>query len=403
MNCPVVVQNPLQPLDALILSQVPEPLTGKQGTNRAPREYCQIVGDDDLTAVQCWLNEFKEKRTTYRVYEKEVERLVLWCLFQHGKPLSSLRRDDFETYVDFLKNPEPKALWCGLKGGKGRRRGSSEWRPFVQGLTSKGIQSTLTIVNSLFTYWVDIGYILQNPLKAMKRLKQYQPSFEERKLTIATRVLEPDEWDAFMTTLENLDEATPEQKWEKERLRFIVYCLFFLGLRISELAEHTWSSFREIEGKWWFVVRGKGDNVGKIPVHNTLWKGVIRYRAYLGYPLVPNSEECAALVPSMHSAKGLQPRQLNNLLKRLGEKTSLRFNHHPQKAAKMRRISAHWLRHQSATIQARSGIDEAFIQENHRHSKRETTRLYIHTHDEVRHNEIQKMEILNCVNSYKES
>ncbi|MBY0545205.1 MAG: site-specific integrase [Gammaproteobacteria bacterium] len=381
----------LPQLGSLTQAYYPELLNGSEGSNRAPLKTCQIKCDNDLAAIHAWLNEYQTTPSTYRIYQKEAERLLLWCLYQHQKPLSSLDRDDFEAYVNFLSNPQPYSRWCGKKGGKGKLRGSADWRPFFGALTPKSIHHALTILTSLMSYLVEVGYLLQNPLKLMRRVKKQVSHFEERKLDVQARILEPDEWQVFIQTLENLPETTQKEKAERERLRLIVYMLFYLGLRVNELTTHTWSAFRQIEGLWWFVVKGKGGKVAKVPVHDKLWKLILRCRMSEGMPPVPAADEHTPIITSLENNKALGNRQINNLLKILGVAASQQFGDNPMEGNKLKKVSAHWLRHQSATMQSRAGISELHIQENLRHGNSDTTRLYIHQYDTERHIEIQKI------------
>jgi integrase len=388
-----ILSTSLEPIEKLTREMIPNSLSGQVGENRAPQSYCQLDADDDLTAVRAWLAEFNDKLNTYRVYQKEAERLLLWCFYQQQKPLSSLRREDFDAYTHFLSDPQPRALWCGSKGGRGHTRGAPSWRPFMRGLGQKSITMSLTIINSLLEYLKDAGYLMQNPLKLMKRLARGSVSFEERQLEVKARVLEPEEWQALQDTLECWPVVTDHDRQEKERLKLIMGLLFYLGLRVGELTTHTWAAFRNINGLWWFVVRGKGNKLGKIPVAGELWQIVLNFRGSMGMALIPTEQDQQPLIPSWLSEKGLQARQVNNLLKKLGEEASKQFLDQPAKVKKLKKISAHWLRHQSATAQSQVGISEEHIQLNHRHSKRETTRIYIHTPDQARHEAMQGLSI----------
>ena len=95
----------LEQLPEIILQQQ---LDSTRCTNRLDPSLCQIRAKNDHDAIKSWLNEYKGKLTTFRSYQKEAERLLLWCVFQHKKPLSSLDKDDLEVYFDFLSNPRPK-------------------------------------------------------------------------------------------------------------------------------------------------------------------------------------------------------------------------------------------------------------------------------------------------------
>jgi hypothetical protein len=93
-------------------------LDGSLGTNREKSHSSQINAKNDYEAIHCWLAEYQHKSTTLRTYKKEAERFLLWCLIQKKKPLSSIDRDDIESYSHFLDDPQPRELWCGKKEGE---------------------------------------------------------------------------------------------------------------------------------------------------------------------------------------------------------------------------------------------------------------------------------------------
>ena len=155
---------PLPTIEKLPDTMQAKQLLSKVGSNRAPVGHKQIAAEDDLSAMNTWLNEYSHTPSTYRVYQKEAERLLLWCIFQHKKPLSSLNRDDFEDYIQFMLDPQPRALWCGRQGGRGNKRGSSHWKPFSSPLNQASLTTAISIINSLMTYLVDAGYLQANPL-----------------------------------------------------------------------------------------------------------------------------------------------------------------------------------------------------------------------------------------------
>jgi len=365
------------------IEKLPDTMQAKQlltevGSNRAPVGNKQIAAEDDLSAMNTWLDEYSHTPSTFRVYQKEAERLLLWCIFNHKKPLSSLNRDDFEAYIQFMQDPQPRALWCGRQGGRGNKRGSSNWKPFSSPLNQASLTTAISIINSLMTYLVDAGYLQANPLRLLRKAKR-RPQLEERKIEVQARILEPEEWEAMLESMNSMPEATPHEKDEKYRLRFIVAMLYFLGLRVGELTSHTWNAFQRINGRWWFIVRGKGDKLGKVPVNAALLEVVQEFRRQMRMPDLPAHGEDAPLVPSWRHAGGLQPRAINVLLKRLAVETAERhFQDKPTTQAKLIKFSAHWLRHLSATMQDRAGIPFAHVRSNLRHQSDETTRTYVH-------------------------
>lgn len=67
-----------------------------------------IDAKDDAQAISSFLSEHKQSPETLRSYAKEIERLLLWCIHMVKVNISSLRRDHFLQYQDFLKHPAPK-------------------------------------------------------------------------------------------------------------------------------------------------------------------------------------------------------------------------------------------------------------------------------------------------------
>ncbi len=240
-----------------ILSQIPEQasigfLSGEQGSNRELKEKCQINAKNDYEAILCWLNEYKQTPTTHRNYQKESERLLLWCIYNLRKPLSSLDRVDFTLYFEFLSNPKPTSIWCAPSYGKNGQRGTPEWRPFIGPLSESAKNTAIRIINSLFDYLVASRYLAFNPISLIKqRTKRKGLNTDEETLKLQERILELDEWQAMLETLNNWPTHTMHEKNELARLRFLVAILFFLGLRVNELVTHTWRAFRKNSEGWW--------------------------------------------------------------------------------------------------------------------------------------------------------
>ena len=385
-------------MDFPTLQQLPEKishfLSGTEGVNREKNQRCQIHANNDYEAIHCWLNEYRHKSTTYRTYQKEAERFLLWAIFQKEKPLSSLDRDDMEDYILFLDDPQPKEKWCGKKHGRGCRRGDPAWRPFTGGLSKSTKITAMSSIDSLLSYLVDARYLSFNPLSLIRKRSFKKNSMQSSEMTIYERILTMDEWETMLTTLENFPEQSDDQKDEKVRLKFIIEILFYLGLRINELATHQWNAFRKIEDKWWFFVFGKGDKLAKIPVNDALLRAVITYRSHFNKTPYPHSEENNPIIFSFVTEKAITARQINKILKKLALETAKKFTHHQEKAKKLRKFSAHWLRHLSASLQDKAGISFKHIRANHRHENDETTRLYVHALDNERHDEMQKLKLL---------
>src|SRR5437870_3158520 len=134
-------------------------LKGCEGSNRETHRECQIQAKNDYEALHCWLNEYHHKPATFRTYQKEAERFLLWSVCQQRKPLSSLNRDDLEAYLRFLEDPQPRDIWCSKLGGRGCKRGDPAWRPFTGGLSQAAKMTAMSSIDSLLNYLVDARYL----------------------------------------------------------------------------------------------------------------------------------------------------------------------------------------------------------------------------------------------------
>ncbi len=356
------------------------------------RTDCKIRAKNDYEAIQCWLNEYADKPTTYRTYQKEAERFLLWCIYQK-KSLSGVDRDHVDEYIRFLDDPQPRTTWCAKPGGRRCKRGSLHWRPFTGPLSRSAKTTAISVIDSLFNYLVIARYLDFNPLSLIRNRHTHKKQAQSDALKIQGRILESDEWHAMLDTLETLPESSIIEKKEKERLRFLVSILYFLGLRIDELATHTWNAFRKIEDQWWFFVIGKGSKPGKIPVNDMLLRTIIHYRIFLQRPPLPGVDERAPLIHSFRTGMAITPRQMNKILKKLAHETIKKFMHQQEKCQKLKKFSAHWLRHLSASQQDRAGILFKHIRGNLRHENDETTRRYVHTLDQERYQDMQKLTL----------
>ena len=86
-----------------------------------------IPADDDLSAIHCWLAEYTDSPHAHWAYQREAEGLLLWCLAEKQKELSSLDRMDLQDYEHFLKDPQHAERWIGRRTS----RFSNKWRPFA--------------------------------------------------------------------------------------------------------------------------------------------------------------------------------------------------------------------------------------------------------------------------------
>lgn len=370
----------LQPLERFA---VPAELNGSRGSNRADfGTVRQIAADNDLAAIKTWLAEFHDSPRTLRHYRKEAERLLLWALLERGKPLSSLTREDCQAYEAFLADPQPRERWCGPKAP----RLSPEWRPFQGPLSAGSRRTALLIVNSLFTYLVKAGYLSGNPLALIKRRNRggnVQPSVE--------RYLEQAHWQVLLDTIEALPRKTLNEQRHYERIRFLMALLYLMGPRVSEVAGHTMGSFREIRGRWWWQITGKGAKTARVPVNRDMVQALQRYRQFHALSPMPPPGDDTPLVMNLKGTAGITDNMIYRIVKDLVNKAAVRLEaDDPYQADKLRRASTHWFRHTSITHQADAGINLRYLQRSARHAKLDTTGLYLHAEDAQWHESMEQ-------------
>jgi len=64
------------------------------------------------------------------------------------------------------------------------------------------------------------------------------------------------------------------------------------------------------------------------------------------------------------------------------------------KQQKLMKLSPHWFRHQSASMQARLGIPTEHIKANLRHESYQTTMIYVHADEEERWSSLEELTLI---------
>ena len=375
----------LLPLESI---QLPPHLDGSSGVNRYQKQHCQISANTDWKAIQCWLNEFHDSPQTFRNYRKEAERLLLWAITQRRKALSDLGREDFQIYQEFIADPQPSAIWCGPRA----ERSTSNWRPFKGPLSENSQRQTLIIINALFSYLVDAGYLAGNPLSLIRRRnKKLRPQTDQ--VISQQRYLDHKTWQLLKKYLAQLSRESTKQENHYQRNRFLFHLLYLMAPRVSEVSSHSMNSFRLYRGQWWWFVLGKGEKQGKIPASDEMLAALMQYREHLGLTPLPEENDNTPLLRSISGNKGISAnmvyRQVKTVVKDAAE--AIR-SHHPIQASVLEKASTHWFRHTSVTHGDDAGIDLKYLTRSARHEKIETTAIYQHAEDEKWHKAWQKLK-----------
>jgi site-specific recombinase XerD len=384
----------VQPVESLA---VPESLDGRDGTNRGAIEHSQLSARNDLDAVRAWLSNYAETKTTFDNYRKEAERLLLWAVVQLGKPLSSLTHEDLLRFRIFLTNPEPASRWVSANGGK-YPRSDERWRPFNGPLSPASQRQALIILNAMFTWLVNAGYLRGNPMALLRqRAKRSAPR--------VTRYLSTSLWDEVKLFVEQLPQDTDVQRAYYARCRWLTTLFYLQGMRISEVAGGQMGSFfRRLgaDGKdqWWLETLGKGDKERIVPVSVELIQELRNYRLSNGLAALPaRSEETPLVIPFKGRNRCLSRSAIHDAIKGIFSGAALWLRakgaEFADRADELERASAHWLRHTAGSHQADGGVDLRTIRDNLGHVSLNTTSLYLHTEDDARHTETVKRHRMN--------
>ena len=384
----LVPDAPAPPLERL---RIPPELSGATGTNRARGAVAQISAGDDLAAIAAWLARYADVPGTLATYRKEAERLLLWTVMQHGKPLSSLTHEDLLVYQYFLADPQPAWRWIMTSRKKPGRR-SVDWRPFAGPLSPTSVRHAMTILNAMFAWLVDAGYLAGNPLSlARRRGARASPR--------VTRYLTHELWDVVRITIENLPVGTERERLHAARCRWLFTILYLGGLRAAEIASTPMGAAfcrRDAAGveRWWIEVRGKGSKTRLVPASDELIAELARYRRAHGLPPSPQPGETRPLLlPLIGHDKPLSRGAIHLIVKQVfrlaAGQLRARGPEWHARADVLDAASAHWIRHTAGSHMTDQQVDLRFVRDNLGHTSLATTSVYLHAEDDARHQATQ--------------
>ena len=373
----------LVPLDRLA---IPPGLTGENGRNRALGSR-QVDANDDRSAVLAWLARYADSPATLSSYRKEAERLLLWCVHYRKRALSDLSHEDMLLFERFLGDPQPAESWIMASGMKASRK-SPGWRPFAAPLGQTSQRQAMSILNSLFSWLVEGGYLAGSPLALRRRRR---PAARSQQMP---RFLPQAHWAAVRMTIEEMPAETDRDRLKSARARWLFSLLYLGGLRVSEVCTATMGAFYALVGddgkqRWWLQITGKGNKTRLVPVTDELMAELMRYRRANGLkPLPTVGDPLPALLPLIGPPTFMVRTAVYELVKEVVRQTAERVRglgaEHEAAAAHIERASPHWMRHTAGSHQSGS-LDLKVVRDNLGHENLATTSLYLHTEDNVRH------------------
>jgi len=373
----------LVPLDRL---SIPPALTGEHGRNRAQGAR-QVDANDDRSAVLAWLARYADSPATLSSYRKEAERLLLWCVHQRKRALSDLTHEDMLLFERFLADPQPAEHWI-MKPGMKASRTSLAWRPFAAPLGPTSQRQAMAILNGLFNWLVEAGFLAGNPLALRRRPKALA---RPRQMS---RFLPQAHWTAVRQTIEEMPAETDRNRLRSARARWLFSLLYLGALRVSEVCTATMGAFHPLQAddgrqRWWIQITGKGNKTRLVPATDELIAELMRYRrANAQKPLPTPGDPLPALLPLIGPPTFMVRTAVYELVKDVVRQTAERVRRlgpeHEAAAAHIERASPHWMRHTAGSHQSGS-LDLKVVRDNLGHENLATTSLYLHTEDNVRH------------------
>ncbi|MBW8831143.1 MAG: tyrosine-type recombinase/integrase [Burkholderiales bacterium] len=360
-------------------------LSGAAGRNRSSGK-AQIGATDDRSAVLAWLARYVDSPATLASYRKEAERLMLWCVLERRAALSDLTHEDLLVYQRFLADPQPVQRWV-MEPGQKPSRSSPLWRPFAGPLSPASQRQAMSILNAMFSWLVEAGYLAGNPLALSRRPRR---AVAPR----VTRFLPMEHWEAVKATIEAMPTATQREAAHAARARWLFSLLYIGALRASEICAAKMSGFFVRRGasgaeRWWLEVTGKGSKLRLVPVTAELLAELIRYRRGLRLsPLPKDGEDTPLVLPVIGPQQSLARSAIHEIVKSVMRATAQRLRvqgpEFEAAAVHIEQASTHWLRH-TAGSHLSEHADLKVVRDNLGHANLSTTSIYLHTEDDARH------------------
>lgn len=401
---------------------------GSLGANLGDASRRQIRAEADLEAISLWLANYVDSPATHANYRKETDRLLLWALadalagpvaiaqedlrqfraflaapersnpiwtlIAQLKPISSLTHEDLTRYRQFLADPQPASTWITENGAR-FATDDPRWRPFACKLEPASVKQAVVILDSMFGWLVESGYLRGNPLGLLRQRRR-------RPAQRVSRYLPAVMWQHVKDYVAAMPQGSLSEQRDQARARWLTTLFYLLGLRISEVAAGTMGNFvREMDSggtqRWWLEVVGKGLKYRRIPVSAELLAELMRYRQVHGLaPLPARNESTPLLLPFRRrigsaSGEGVNRKTVHNAIKGVFERaadwTEDKGQEFVEHAAHIREASAHWLRHTAASHMLDSKMDLRTVRDNLGHDSINTTSQYAHEEDDRRHDE----------------
>ena len=342
-------------------------LTSDSSSNRSLPTAAGIHATDDPQAINAWIAAKAGGAATARSYRKEAERLLVWCLLERHKPLSSMDQGDCLAYLTFLEHlPE---TWISLRHA---RRHEPGWTPFRGPLSTSSRRYALVVLSGLFDWLVSARYLTANPWRLVNR-----KIADDRFAELDSRAFTPQAWDALHAFLAS-SQVFPSSA--RDRIAFLLAFGEATGLRASELVSATLGDFRKVNRGWVLQVQGKGGKARVVAVPGQAAQAVNQYLKTRGIAPLGSFESVHGELPLVASA--LDPEAsvsysaLYRSLKSWLHKAVWASNLMTREKLDLGRASLHWLRHTCGTRALERSVPLEVVQRQLGHADPRTTMRY---------------------------
>lgn len=309
---------------------------------------------------------------TYRGFRNELERFLLYCLAYDKEP-ATFRSPDITDYVRFCQAPPRNWIMVHhYHRFDPSGRPNEDWRPFYFPdipKTSTGkkpakgqkipratvsqsmIHRQYSFLNQWFKDLLDHEYVARNPVPVAKT---ESPFLINKTVTRAPKHFNKSDWLAIMNTLLALANADP--KWE--RALFIILLMKTCYLRVGDLADKTHYSptmgdFGYERGYLFLYVMSKRKKDRQVSVPEALIPYIIRYRETRGLSGMPEEGEDKPLIAKNRGMGNLKVRQITRIVAEgFGAVSEVLKSDNPELSDRLKKATAHWLRHTGASIDA---------------------------------------------------
>ena len=224
----------LEPLSPYLDNEL---LNGREGIfkSRAPN---LLKAETDIDAIVVTLGKYADKRTTLKVYAREITRFCLWAFKEIGLPISSIGVQEARLFREFLDNIPGD--WISDSPSPPPRN-TAEWRPYRGQLDEASKRKALTVVNVILGQLMTAGYLTGNPMSGvLKHAGLAKPEMDVgRSLSIeqwnfASRVLDS-EIESADAQPPNANSFAVDKRPTLRRLKALLNLLFATGMRRDEL------------------------------------------------------------------------------------------------------------------------------------------------------------------------